>query len=241
MLPFLPHPHQAMRSEPSILDNADADEDVPAAEVYPGQQLDPRSIAHPASRLTSLWKHLAGRLLLAHQQVYRFLSGGARRHALILSPTTVYQHNAVPQWQATWQLESGPPAWPHARSFVGPLLHLDLPTAVNRTLERWHGRWREANSPNLLHIYPQCAAGDGPYDARFSPTIGLVSVYVPNQLFLVLLQSGAWEQASLSPHRLLQDAAAGSPILIDFQAMIMVRPFCLPLSHLARILRLPEP
>ncbi len=188
-----------------------------------------------------LWKHLAERPLLAHHHVYRFLSGGSRRHALLLSPTAVYQPASVPQWQATWQLESGPPALPHARATVGPELYMDLPDVANHTVERWYGRWCEANSPNLLHIYPQRAAGEGPYAARFSPAISLVTVYVPDQIFLDLLHTGAWEQPALIPQRLLEDAAAGSPILIDFQAMILVRPFCLPLSYLSRILRLPEP
>ena len=228
--------------ELSALGNADADEEMPAAEAAPGRHLDVLRILPPDFQSAwPFWEHLAERLLLAHQQVFRFLSGGSRRHALLMSPTTVYQPVTVPQWQATWQLEGMPPALPRARTSLGPELFMDLPDVANHTVERWYGRWCEANSPKFLHIYPQCAAGEGPYTARFSSAIGLVTVYVPDQIFLDLLHTGAWDQPLLTPQRMLEDAAAGSPILIDFQAMILVRPFSLPLSYLYRVLRLPDP
>ena len=177
------------------------------------------------------WEHLAERLLMVHQQVFRYLSGGSRRHARTLPPSAVYSPGQA-QWQASWHLEGPTTNFNSPSHGIGPELFIDLPTEVNILAERWHSRWSVANSPTFLHIHPHSARGQRPAE-QFNSAIGIVTVFVPELQFLTLLNTGAWDQPM--PSAIL---ASGDPVLIDFNSMIMVRPAGLPMSYLYRVLRL---
>ena len=174
------------------------------------------------------WEQLVTSLLQARRQAFRSLAvlapRGSHARACLSDLRLFASLETQPLWQATWSRPS-PRVLPDLMEQDLPELFMDLPAEASTLIERWHARWEATGNPSFVHIFPKVMDVANGGD-RFLPHLGLVTAFVSNDVYGYIVTSGMQHHGPLN----------GSPILVVFATLILIRPLPGPYSFIRRVL-----